>query len=92
MPTPWLCLQQDLRIAGLDPDALPRIADRSMAENMAALRSGEVDVVQLFQPFVEELVAAGQGHIWYAAAARGPTSYTAFYARRATLAAKRDEF
>jgi NitT/TauT family transport system substrate-binding protein len=91
VPTPWLCLQEDLRGAGLDPDALPRIADRSMADNLAALRRGEVDVVQLFQPFVEELVEAGDGHIWYAAAMRGPTSYTTFYARRATLAAKHDE-
>ena len=30
----------------LDPDALPRIADRTMAENAAALRRGELDVVQ----------------------------------------------
>ena len=68
VPTPWLCLQHDLRGAGLDPDQLPRIADRTMAENAAALRSGELDVVQIFQPFVEELVASGEGHIWYAAA------------------------
>jgi NitT/TauT family transport system substrate-binding protein len=91
VPTPWLCLQHDLRLAGLDPDQLPRIADRTMAENAAALRSGELDVVQIFQPFVEELVASGEGHIWYAGAERGPTSYTAFYTRRPVLAAKRDE-
>ncbi len=30
VPTPWLCLQDDLRRAGLDPDDLPRIADRTM--------------------------------------------------------------
>jgi len=58
VPTPWLCLQEDLRRAGLDPDALPRIADRTMADNAAGLRRGEVDVVQLFQPFAEELIAA----------------------------------
>lgn len=92
VPTPWLCLQHDFRQAGLNPDRLPRIADRTMADNTAALRRGELDVVQLFQPFVEELVASGAGHIWYAAASRGPTSYTAFYTRRGVLAAKRDEF
>ncbi len=92
VPTPWLCLQHDLRLAGLDPDQLPRITDRTMADNAAALRRGEIDVVQLFQPYVEELVASGEGHIWYAAANRGPTSYTAFYTRRAVLVAKRDEF
>ena len=31
--------------------------------------------MQLFQPFAEELIAAGEGHLWYAAAtaARAPT-------------------
>jgi NitT/TauT family transport system substrate-binding protein len=90
VPTPWLCLQEDLRRAGIDPDMLDRVADRSMTENMAALRSGALDVVQLFQPLAEELIASGEGHPWYAAADRGPCSYTSFYARRGTLAAKRD--
>ena len=92
VPTPWMCLQEDMRRAGLDPAALQRVPDRTMADNAAALRRGEVDVVQLFQPFVEDLVESGAGHIWYAAAARGPTSYTCFYTRRGTLAARRGEF
>ena len=91
VPTPWLCLQEDLRRVGLDPDALPRVADRTMADNVAALRRGEFDVVQLFQPFAEELIDAGDGHIWSAAATRGPTSYTSFYTRRSTLTVRRDE-
>jgi len=91
VPTPWLCLQEDMRRAGLDPAGLDRVTDRSMADNAAALRRGEVDVVQLFQPFVEELIEAGADHIWYAAAERGPTSYTTLYARRALLAERRDE-
>ena len=91
VPTPWLCLQEDLRRVGLDPKALPRIADRTIADNAAALRRGELDVVQLFEPFAEELIAAGEGHLWYAAATRGPTAYTSFYARRSVLAARRDE-
>ena len=91
VPTPWLCLQEDLRRTGLDPDALPRVADRTMAENVAALRRGEFDVVQIFQPFAEDLIAAGDGRIWYAAATRGPTSYTSFYTRRTTLTARREE-
>jgi len=91
VPTPWLCLQEDLRRAGLDPDGLPRSTDRSMGENVAALRRGELDVVQLFEPFAEELVSAGDGRIWYAATTRGPTSYTSFYARRGMLAERRDE-
>lgn len=26
VPTPWLCLQEDLRRAGFDPDKLPRLS------------------------------------------------------------------
>ena len=91
VPTPWLCLQEDLRRIGVDPDNLARVADWTMAENAAALRRGDIDVVQLFQPLAEELIASRQGHLWYAAASRGPCSYTTFYARQPTLVAKRDE-
>lgn len=91
VPTPWICLQHDLRLAGLDPAAVRRTPAGSMAENAAALRAGRIDAVQLFQPYAEELIASGAGHIWYAAATRGPTAYTTFVTRRATLAAQRDE-
>lgn len=92
VPTPWLCLQDDLRRAGIDPAALNRVSGPSMAENAAALRAGKLDAVQLFQPYAESLVADGAGHIWYVAAKRGLTAYTTLVARRATLAARRDEF
>ena len=91
VPTPFLCLQHDLRLAGCDPASLDRLADGTMSENMAALRAGRADVVQLFQPLAEALIAEGSGHLWYAAATRGPCSYTTFYARRGTLRTKRDE-
>ena len=81
VPTPWLCLQQDLRLAGLDPAAVDRIANRTMAQNAAGLRAGEVDVVQLYQPYAEALVRDG-AQICYAAAARGPTAYTSLYTTR----------
>lgn len=80
VPTPWMCLQHDLRLAGLDPDALSRTPDKTMGENADALRAGELDVIQVFQPFAEELIREGAGHIWYQAAERGLTTYTAFYA------------
>ena len=32
VPTPWLCLQEDLRQVGIDPARLDRITARSMAE------------------------------------------------------------
>jgi NitT/TauT family transport system substrate-binding protein len=91
VPTPWMCLQEDLRRAGIAPADLTRIADATMADNVASLRSGAVDVVQVFEPFASMLAADGAGHVWYAQASRGPTSYTTFYARRGLLDARRDE-
>jgi NitT/TauT family transport system substrate-binding protein len=85
VPTPWLCLQQDLREAGLDPDRLDRIGDRSMAKNLAALRAGALDAAQLFEPVVEEALATGAGHLWHAASSRGRTTYTAFVTTRDRL-------
>ena len=85
VPTPWMCLQYDVRLAGLEPGALNRIPDRTMGENADALRAGEVDVVQVFQPFAEALIRGGAGHAWYQAAERGLTTYTAFYASGAFL-------
>ena len=91
VPTPWMCLQHDLRLAGVDPAHVSLVSDRSMEDNCAALTAGTLDAVQVFEPFVSALVAAGTGHVWYAAASRGPTSYTTFYARRGVLTARRDE-
>jgi len=91
VPTPWMCLQQDLRDAGIDPAQVNRIADHRINENVAALRRGELDVVQVLEPFAASLEADGAGHVWYAAATRGATSYTTFYARRATLATRHGE-
>jgi NitT/TauT family transport system substrate-binding protein len=91
VPTPWLCLQHDLRLAGIDPAGLARVADQTMARNVAALKAGEVDVVQVFEPFPSQLLAEGAAHVWYEAARRGPTSYTTFYARRGLLTTRRNE-
>ncbi|MGZ9014409.1 MAG: ABC transporter substrate-binding protein [Burkholderiales bacterium] len=76
VPTPWMCLQHDLRLQGLDPAAVSLGPLRRMAQNAAALRAGKADVIQVFQPFAQELVQSGAGHVWYAAATRGPTAYT----------------
>jgi NitT/TauT family transport system substrate-binding protein len=91
VPTPWICLADDLRRAGVDPERLDRITGPSMAENAAALRSGALDAVQLFQPYAEELLASGAGHLWYAAATRGLTAYTTLVTRRATLERRADD-
>jgi NitT/TauT family transport system substrate-binding protein len=84
VPTPWLCLEEDLRAAGVDPARLDRIIGRTMAENVAALGDGSLDVAQLFEPFVEEAVAGG-GDVWLPASARGRTSYTVFVTTRTRL-------
>ncbi|MGH7064314.1 MAG: ABC transporter substrate-binding protein [Stellaceae bacterium] len=86
VPTPWLCLQHDLRHAGLDPERLDRIADRSMTDNLAALRSGRIDAAQLFEPVVEQALAEGAGHLWHAASTRGRTTYTTFVTTKDRLA------
>jgi NitT/TauT family transport system substrate-binding protein len=91
VPTPWLCLQEDMRRAGLDPNAIDRISGCNMAENLEALRDGRIAAAQLFEPFIEAALADGTCSIWHAAAERGPTSYTTFYARRRLLADRHDE-
>ena len=91
VPTPWICLADDLRRAGVDIDSLDRVCGPTMAENAAALGTGRLDAAQLFQPYAEELIASGAGHVWYAAASRGLTAYTTLVTRRDTLARRADE-
>jgi len=91
VPTPWICLADDLRRAGVDIDRLDRLNGPGMADNAAALAEGKLDAVQLFQPYAERLIASGKGHVWYAAASRGLTAYTTLVTRRATLARREDE-
>lgn len=85
VPTPWLCLEQDIRDAGFDPGWIPRITGNSMAQSVAALHDGSLDAAQLFEPFVEHAVSGGAA-IWQPASARGPTSYTVFVTTRDRLA------
>ncbi len=85
VPTPWYCLQQDLRLAGVDPASVARTPARPMAENVALLRAGKVDVIQVFEPFATQLVDAGVGYRWHAAASRGPASYTTLNTTRAFI-------
>jgi NitT/TauT family transport system substrate-binding protein len=91
VPTPWICLADDLRRAGVDPARLDRISDRTMDQNEAGLRSGRVDAIQVFQPHAERLITSGAGHVWYAAATRGLTAYTTLVTRRSVLAERGEE-
>src|SRR4051812_24892010 len=67
VPTPWLCLQHDLRLQGVDPGEIDRVTDRTMAENLAALRRGDLDVIQMFEPYVSMALEAAAGEVLYAA-------------------------
>jgi NitT/TauT family transport system substrate-binding protein len=92
VPTPWLCLQLDLREQGVDPARLNCAAGSTMLSNLEKLRSGELDVVQMFEPHASLAVKAGAGEILYAASTRGPTSYTTFLATRDGIERNRDAF
>ncbi len=88
VPTPWWCLQQDLKRLGIDPASLATVQDRSMAENSDAVVAGTLDVAQVFEPFAALAEARGCT-VWHAQASRGPTSYTAFYSTKAMLRDRR---
>jgi NitT/TauT family transport system substrate-binding protein len=92
VPTPWMCLQQDLRDVGVDPDDVARGAGRTMAENYAALSRGELDVMQAFEPFASMAEQSQTGKILYAASTRGPTVYTTFIATRTGVKRHGDAF
>ncbi len=63
-----------------------------MAENLEALRSGALDVAQMFEPYASMALYSGIGNILYAASTRGPTVYTTFLATRDSIARNRAAF
>lgn len=92
VPTPWLCLQDDLRERSVDPERIKRVAEGSMDDHLEALRRGELDVVQVFEPYTALALRSSAGNILYAASSRGPTTYTTFLATRDGIAKKRAAF
>ncbi|NKC33540.1 ABC transporter substrate-binding protein [Falsiroseomonas selenitidurans] len=91
VPTPWWCLNHDLRLAGIDPEACPGHVRMPMPEGAAALLEGRVDAVMLFEPMAAALEEAGASQ-WYAAASRGPTAYSALYATTTRIAERHAAF
>lgn len=61
-----------------------------MADNLTALRQGRIEAAQLFEPVVEQALAANIGHLWYSACSRGRTTYTAFVTTRDRLIGGRE--
>jgi NitT/TauT family transport system substrate-binding protein len=92
VPTPWLCLQEDLRQCGVDPAGFERGPAQSMAANFEALCEGRLDVAQLFEPYASMTVQSGAGRILYAASTRGPTVYTTFISTRPAIERYREQF
>ncbi|MCR9071151.1 MAG: ABC transporter substrate-binding protein [Alphaproteobacteria bacterium] len=82
VPTPWMTLQDDLDRAGVMRDDWTRTADRAMAENVEALSRGEVDVIQVFEPYADLAVTAHGAHVWHRFATRGDVGFTSFYTTR----------
>ena len=96
VPTPWLCLQADLRDLGLNIEQLERNGRLkrgwTMAEQTRALDTQDIDVIQLFEPFVSEVLKSSQHQILYAAHSRGPTVYTTLICSEDGFAKKRAAF
>lgn len=91
VPTPWMCFQDDLQRAGVDPRAVAGRRVRPMSRNISAYLRGEVDVIQVFEPYAQQLVAGGHGTIWHRFAQRGDIAYTTFYATRQMTESRRDD-
>ena len=79
VPTPWMTLQDDLSRANIDPKSIQRYPDSLMHENVNNFKNGKIDLVQLFEPFAQELKETG-AHIWHRFASRGDIAFTTFYA------------
>ncbi len=82
VPTPWMTFQDDLQRESIDPAGLDRAPDMTNAENVERLRSGDVDVIQVFEPYASQAVAGGFGHVWHRFSVRGDVAFTTFYTTR----------
>jgi NitT/TauT family transport system substrate-binding protein len=96
VPTPWLCLQADLQDAGIDTRAMidtKRVnIGLTMRQQLQAIKNGDLDVGQFFEPYVSQALTEGTGRLLYAASDRGPTVYTTFICSRDGLARQYDAF
>ena len=88
VPTPWMTLQDDLSRAGVDPNLINKSPDKTMQENTILFKKGELDVVQVFEPYAQELLESG-GHVWHSFATRGDIAFTTFYATRSFVDSNR---
>ena len=88
VPTPWMTLQDDLSRAGVDPNLINKSVDKTMEENTILFKKGELDIVQVFEPYAQDLLESG-GHLWHCFSTRGDIAFTTFYATRSFLDSNR---
>src|SRR5262244_262439 len=78
-PTPWQCMLTVLRTHGVDPASVRIERDRPVPEALAAFRSGHGDFFEQTQPIVEQMLAAGEGHLVASMGeATGPVPFTSY--------------
>ncbi len=84
VPTPWLCLQADLRDLGLNVPEIEASLKRglTMPEQIEALKAGTLDIAQLFEPLASEALSDPAYQLLYAGHTRGPTVYTTLICSR----------
>ena len=92
VPTPWFCLQQDLMDRGVDLARISVVQGLSMSEQLVQLERGQIDVIQVFEPYVQQALDGGVGKIVYSAADRGWTAYTTFMSTQRKIDQCRSEF
>lgn len=82
VPTPWMTLQDDLSRAGILREEWTRAPDLLMPENVEALARGDVDVIQVFEPYADLAVTEHGLHVWHRFTTRGDVGFTSFYTTR----------
>lgn len=92
VPTPWFCLQQDLIDRGIDLSSLSVVEGLTMPDQLLHLRRADLDVIQVFEPYVQQALDAGVGQIVHAAADRGWTAYTTMMSTQQKIDQYRDQF
>ncbi len=78
-PTPWQCMLTVLRRNGVDPARVRIERELPGPEAIAAFRAGRADFLEQPQPAIEELLAAGAGHLVASMGeATGPVPFTSY--------------
>lgn len=90
-PTPWQCMLTVLRRHGVDPRAVTIERKLPLAEALAAFRAGHGDFFETGQPFTEQLIAEGTGHLVASMGeATGPVPFSSFMTTERVLRDERD--